>query len=393
MLARIRAVAAQAGLLVVVALAGCSDTPGGSTGEPTGASGALSTSTTTTSSPTTTTTEPLPLGDPATHGSFEVGRSSFTVTDPARDGREMAVDVWYPAPAGVSGKASVYDLPGDATVEAEAVDGPKASAGPFPLVVFSHAGGGLRFQSLFLAEALASHGFVVAAPEHTGNTVVDQIEGTGASFDEVAVDRPLDVSRVIDRMLERSDSPGDLLAHRIDPDAVGVVGHALGGFAALATAGGTDSVEADERVSAAVAIAPLSSLLSDGNLAAVEVATLLVGGTADDIAPIDDRLTRPFSLVGTDEVRRVDVEGAAHWSFTDICRLSEAIRDAGADPGVERPFAVNAVSACGDGALPADDAKRITNHYVVAFLRVHLAGDDRYAGHLESIDGAAVHVR
>mgnify|MGYP006170513943 CR=1 FL=1 len=41
-----------------------------------------------------------------------------------------------------------------------------------------------------LMEALASHGFVVAAPNHSGNTVYDQLNGTSQPFPQVAADRP-----------------------------------------------------------------------------------------------------------------------------------------------------------------------------------------------------------
>ncbi len=44
------------------------------------------------------------------------------------------------------------------------------AAGDFPLVIYSHGNGGLRYVSAFLTEHLASHGFVVMAPDHTGNT-------------------------------------------------------------------------------------------------------------------------------------------------------------------------------------------------------------------------------
>ncbi len=46
----------------------------------------------------TTTIAPLPSGPPPYEtGPFEAGRRTITVTDPAREGRELTVDCRYPA--------------------------------------------------------------------------------------------------------------------------------------------------------------------------------------------------------------------------------------------------------------------------------------------------------
>ncbi len=47
-------------------------------------------------------------------------------------------------------------------------------------------------------EALASHGFVVAAPDHPGDTMLDAASGRQASLLALAADRLHDVSAVID---------------------------------------------------------------------------------------------------------------------------------------------------------------------------------------------------
>jgi predicted dienelactone hydrolase len=40
--------------------------------------------------------------------------------------------------------------------------------GSFPLVVYSHGSGGIRFENLALAVHLASHGYIVVAADHPG---------------------------------------------------------------------------------------------------------------------------------------------------------------------------------------------------------------------------------
>jgi predicted dienelactone hydrolase len=77
-------------------------------------------------------------------------------------------------------------------------------------------------------ETLASHGFVVISPSHTGNSVNDCI-GTGVPdpFAEAAVKRPGDVSFLIDSMIARSFDPTDFFFARVHPYRIGVAGHSF----------------------------------------------------------------------------------------------------------------------------------------------------------------------
>jgi predicted dienelactone hydrolase len=51
------------------------------------------------------------------------------------------------------------------------------AAGQYPLVLFSHGNAGIRFQSLFLAAHLASHGYIVASPDHQGTRSSTSLAG------------------------------------------------------------------------------------------------------------------------------------------------------------------------------------------------------------------------
>jgi len=100
-----------------------------------------------------------------------------------------------------------------------------------------------------LTEYLASHGYIVVAPEHTGNRFVDNyafgITGFGCGtllsrpcLDEVvkiAVDRPQDICFVLDQVLAGNASVGPAA---IDASRIGMYGHSFGGYTTLAVAGG-----------------------------------------------------------------------------------------------------------------------------------------------------------
>src|SRR4030081_3144944 len=78
--------------------------------------------------------------NPFARGPFPVGVHSLAAHDAAR-GRTFMVEIWYPAAL--------------------------AHAPSYPLIVFSHYGGGHPPPATFLTTPLASHGFVVAAMDHS----------------------------------------------------------------------------------------------------------------------------------------------------------------------------------------------------------------------------------
>ena len=119
--------------------------------------------------------------DPFTRGPFPVGVRTVVL---ARGGRALPVELWYPATdeyAGSDVAESTRDtyqlIPGFPLVWQEAVRDATARPGRHALVVFSHGYGGHRRQSTFLCAHLASHGYVVAAVDHTGNTMLEVVQG------------------------------------------------------------------------------------------------------------------------------------------------------------------------------------------------------------------------
>lgn len=335
-------------------------------------------------SPTTTPTSVEVPAEPSGRGPYSVGYTERVLTDDRRDGRQLVTSIWYPVPPDAGGDAASYEvLPGFALTRDGVLDGAPAAEGPFPLVVFSHGNGGTRIQSLELTETLASHGFVVAAPDHTGNTFLETGDVEAAL--RSATDRPPDVSFVIDAMLSLADDPDTGL--EIDEERIGVSGHSYGGFTALAIAGGTPDWPADERVDAIVALAPASSLVADEALRAIDVPTLLMGATLDETTPIDPEITRPFELVPATDVYRVDVIDADHNSFTMICSAEDYLDDPGMPSEIVDLAAGVLEDACAPEVIDGDAAMAITNRYVVAFFLTHLAGDDWYASFLTPVEG------
>jgi dienelactone hydrolase len=135
------------------------------------------------------------------------------------------------------------------------------ASGRFLLVLFSHTSGGHRRQCSFLCTHLASHGYVVAAADHAGNTAADIVarakrtaagdvlapDAREARVRQMIADRVPDLRLLCDRLLSGAAKN---VAGQLDAVRVGLVGYSFGGWAVLA------ALEVDERFGAVVALAP-----------------------------------------------------------------------------------------------------------------------------------------
>jgi predicted dienelactone hydrolase len=104
------------------------------------------------------------------------------------------------------------------------------------LIVFSHGIGGSELGHSSLAEALAQHGYLVAALRHPGDNWQDR-SLLQVSPERYFATRPQQVSHVLNELLRDPD-----WRNRIARDAkgprIGAVGHSAGGYTVLALAGG-----------------------------------------------------------------------------------------------------------------------------------------------------------
>lgn len=203
--------------------------------------------------------------DPFARGPYPAGVRTHAATDPARQ-RPLPIELWYPAGEAARGRdldpatRDQYDpLPGFPAVWQDAARDAAPRPGRWPLVLFSHGYGGHRRQSTFLCTHLASHGYVVAAVDHTGNTITDvmqlmlRIAGGGAPPDFAAeleryiALRPDDVVFMLDGVLGGLDPE---IAVLVDPTRIGMSGHSFGGWTTL------KMNEREPRIGAALPLAP-----------------------------------------------------------------------------------------------------------------------------------------
>jgi len=239
-----------------------------------------------------------------------------------------------------------------------------------PLVVISHGFGADRRFMGYMAYHLASHGFTVAALEHPGSNVAwlsSVISGNVLSnrFLNLLpasefIDRPQDVSFLLSELEHLNHRPGYLRGKLNTEDTV-VIGHSLGGYTALALAGGELNLDnlrqfcngsgefglsvadwlqctavdlpeevpelRDRRISRIVMLNPLIGRLFDEKSLEtnVRIPVMMVSSTADAITPAISQQLLPYTRLHGEERYLLTAIGATHLSVGDPKNLNPAL--------------------------------------------------------------------
>lgn len=330
--------------------------------------------------------------DPTKPGPFPVGVRTVTWEDTGRrkpDGspRVLVTELWYPAVQATRGQPTVsYDLKSVFTPEQQAALGdtlppqvtaavrdaePARSHGPFPLVIFAHGQGAIRWQSTFFTVLLASHGYVVASTDHEGGTLYDLLRGQMQTTAAGLETRPVDVVYLMNRLSRLKDT--DPLYGLLDLERIGVAGHSFGALTALRVAA------TDPRVKAIVPQTPVDASIAWLGLpqpVQLSIPVMVQGAHQDrtlewdtNVAPTWAALRRPRWLL--------DLVTAGHFTYSDLCAFDLAtvveqvnLEVAGAD--VRKVLE----DGCGPTAPPAAVAQPLINHFAVGFLNGTLRGSE-----------------
>ena len=247
----------------------------------------------------------------------------------------------------------------------------------------------------YLTENLASKGYVVVAIDHTESTHADKV-----GFASTLLNRTLDVNFVIEYMAQRGAKKGKhFLAGAVNADATAVIGYSMGGYGALIAAGAgfyeeswvnwsvpgnymamyrTGSPEyaalLDPRIKAIVPFAPWGGHYGTWDLAGLEglkVPSLFIVGNQDRTADYGGVAFLFENAVNSNRYMLVYQNG---------------IHEVAVNP--PPPIAENYFREYIHYQEPAWDNRRCNNinqHFITAFLGIHLKGMEEYQAYLDLI--------
>lgn len=362
----------------------------------------------------------------AKRGPYGVGVKTLDLVDKGRpnilkfkDGatpiydRPITIEVWYPAVIpdsaaeieiyhhvlGLHGQEDRPLVPitfkGRALRDAEADRNESA----YPLIILSHGYPGYRYIFTYLAENLASKGYVVAAIDHTDSTYFD-----AGPFQSTLLNRSLDQLFVLDEIdrLSHGDSKS-FLSGLADARNTGIAGYSMGGYGVLNVAGagysdayvegfkamteGSDALASrgissetyrnslDSRIKAIIALAPWGmekgAWDADG-LAGLAIPTLFIAGSQDDVSGYEEGVKAIYEGAVNTDRHMLTYVNARH-NVAPIPPPQEVL-----NPEVD----LIEYLRYADPVWKERKINNINQHFVTAFFGMHLKKDQDYQSYL-----------
>lgn len=363
----------------------------------------------------------------AFRGNHKVGVSSINLVNKnqldilnIKDGvapkydRPITVEVWYPASIPDGGKELTsytqvlgrngaenrpvvpFEFKGRALREAKILK----TEGPFPLIILSHGYVGSRFLFTYLAENMASKGYVVVSIDHTDSTYKD-----AANFTSTLVNRSLDQLFVLNEMARLSAPKSKhFLSGAINTNQTGLVGYSMGGYGGLNTCGAGYSANAvsfykrltggstaldgrvmesdsykeftDNRIKAFVALAPwgmANQVWDDKGLKGLTTPTFFVCGSEDDISMYKTGVKAIYDGAVNSDRYLLTYINARH-NVAPNPPVVETMK-----PGLD----INEYLRYADSVWDMRRINNINQHFITAFFGIHLKNKNEYSSYLD----------
>lgn len=333
---------------------------------------------------------------PLAPGPYPVGVTTTVLVDTSRTDsftkqfRTLVTEIWYPAtddarslpknrysdffPATLSPqieqalklvyKKSSFEI--DPIFWDNAVRDARVREGKFPLIIFSHGNGGTRYQNTFWCDYMASHGYIIASADHTGNARITILDGKVIPFQNSerqhsAEDRPKDMSFLIDAMTRWNNGADSRFSGRVDLNKIVAAGMSFGSYTAFRV------VDSESRFK--VVIGMSGARAEHTNL---RIPALAMIGTEDrTIGPKGNAEVRSYIEKHQGPALLLELKNGGHYSFTDMFKINKLFGDgvgSGKRQGSNEPF----------DFTPMERTYEIINSISVAFCGVYIKEDKSY---------------
>ena len=325
---------------------------------------------------------------PKPTGEFMVGTITLLMTKQAKidslNDRHINIQVWYPAKVRSKSEYLSPYIPDSSLIAAfkkgdylnldsRVLDGwdtlityaylraeLNSSTAKYPLIILSHGFGMSKNNYSVLSIELASHGYIVAAIDHPGSglTILPNGETLGLSPNLNGPDGKVDefcedAIYVLQELFKK-----EKFKNKIDTTAIGMIGHSLGGAAAL------NIGDFDERFKAAINLDGylFGKAMNEG----VKIPFLAILQRPNfQQRSISDSLKQERRLEWKGIVQRsvvestvINIDGLMHFDFSDL------------------PFIIpDSVRAKNGGTLPALKEHQILSQLVITFFNLYLKDD------------------
>lgn len=281
---------------------------------------------------------------------------------------------------------------------------PQGLSKPAPLVILSHGFGSEPESFDYLGEHLASYGIAAVSVEHIGSDSDYELEILESGKKQTIspqefIDRPLDISHVIDE-LERRYKSDWLLQGTVDLERVGVIGHSLGGYTALTLAGAEININrlrqycpdkkinlnvsllmqclakdltpkqklADPRIQAAIAISPISSKIhGPESVSNISIPTTIISSSEDIVAPVVQEQVYPFTWLSVKDKYLAMTTPGDHFSSNYI-----------PDNKTTEPTIIDELIS----GSHFNSGRSCIKAFSVAFIKVYVEQDPEYLSYL-----------
>lgn len=182
----------------------------------------------------------------------------------------------------------------------------------YPLVIHSHGYSSMRDGGAYIAEHLASLGYIVAAADFP---LTNYGAPSGPQVKDV-INQPADISFIIDSLINMSQDDKHILFGAIDIQKIGVMGISLGGM--TSTMATYDPNRRDSRIKAAVSIAGPSSMYSKRFFSSTAIPFMMMATPQDALVHYGDNAA-PILKKASNAIL-LTLKEASHTGFADIAR-------------------------------------------------------------------------